>query len=143
VTRILLIEDNDVLADVVSEFLRDEGYAVTRTADMGEARYLLAAGTWDPCVVDPAGGSYDKLRSEDAASLRTLAAHTPVVVTTGRGWGEECPRGGARRLGDSVETVRPADAGASDRYGACASTDSSKQTEHPSSPDGNGLTVAA
>jgi len=98
---------------------------------------------WDVCVVDPAGGSYDKLRSEDAASLRTLAAHTPVVVTTGRGWARSAREEelgvlailskpyDLRMLAQVIGTVR------------ARPTDSSKQTEHPSSPDGNGLTVAA
>jgi DNA-binding response OmpR family regulator len=84
--RILLTEDDAVLAAVVGEFLRDEGHDVTRVADIGVARQLIAAGAWDLCLVDPAGTSYEMLRAEDIATFRELAAYSPVVVTTGRDW---------------------------------------------------------
>jgi DNA-binding NarL/FixJ family response regulator len=58
------------------------------------------------CIVDPTSGSYLELQPEDLASLRTLAAKAPVVVTTGREWATQTQ---AANLGVSAILHKPYD----------------------------------
>jgi DNA-binding response OmpR family regulator len=87
--RVLLTEDNSALAEVLTEFLEDEGHQVTRTADACQARHLPRGTGWDAWILDPGGNSFAELSPADAAELRRLAAHVPVVVTTGRTWAHQ------------------------------------------------------
>jgi DNA-binding response OmpR family regulator len=84
--RVLLLEDDHVLASVLADFLRDEGHVVTHALDMQQADCLARGSGWDACIVDPGGGSFLELGAADSAQLRRLATHVPVVVTTGRAW---------------------------------------------------------
>ena len=80
--RVLLTEDDPVLAGVLADFLREEGHLVT-CVDMRQAGCLAHWTGWDACILDPGGDSFFELRPSEAAELRHLAAHLPVVVTTG------------------------------------------------------------
>jgi DNA-binding response OmpR family regulator len=71
--RVLLTEDDSVLASVVRDFLCGEGHEVIHATNVDEAHRLLTTSAWDVCIVDPTGGSYLELQPEDLASLRTLA----------------------------------------------------------------------
>jgi DNA-binding response OmpR family regulator len=84
--RVLLLERDDALASVLADFLRDEGHVVTQALDMRQADCLARGSGCDACIVDPGGASFLELAPADAADLRRLARHVPVVVTTARGW---------------------------------------------------------
>jgi DNA-binding response OmpR family regulator len=84
--RVLLTEDDPILADVLAEFLREHGHRVTHVMDMRQAGCLAHWTGWDACILDPGGDSFLELRPSEAAELRHLAAHVPVVLTTGRAW---------------------------------------------------------
>ena len=103
--RVLLTEDDSVLAGVLADFLREEGHLVT-CVDMRQAGCLAHWTGWDACILDPGGDSFFELRPSEAAELRHLAAHLPVVVTTGRAWAQ---RADPARLGVRAILSKPFD----------------------------------
>lgn len=98
--RILLVEDDEVLAAAIREFLVDEHYAVDRAADGREAAELAAINGYDLAVLDwtlPRGGPNGL---ELVASWRRQGLQLPVLMLTGR-----------HEVGDRVDGL---DAGADD-----------------------------
>lgn len=80
--RVLLIEDNDDLAETIVERFRSEGHVVDREADGDEADDLLRYKKFDLILLDinlPGRNGYDILRS-----LRARNDETPVLVLTAR-----------------------------------------------------------
>jgi two-component system OmpR family response regulator len=81
--RIVLIEDNEALAQGISDSLRDQGYAVDWLADGTEAdRYLAAEGA-DIAIIDvnlPGMSGFDIVRA-----LRKRGGRLPVIMLTARG----------------------------------------------------------
>ena len=53
--RVLLTEDEPVLADLIVEFLQDEGHEVVLVPDLERAAELVRTTSWDAWVVDPPG----------------------------------------------------------------------------------------
>jgi len=94
--RVLLTEDDPVLAGVLADFLREEGHLVT-CVDMRQAGCLAHWTGWDACILDPGGDSFFELRP---------SAHLPVVVTTGRAWAQ---RADPARLGVRAILSKPFD----------------------------------
>ncbi len=52
--RVLLTEDEPVLADLVAEFLQDDGHPVVRVPDLQRASDRVCATSWDVWVLDHA-----------------------------------------------------------------------------------------
>jgi len=80
--RILVIEDEELLAAAVVEMLRDECYAVDLAADGGTAEELAAINSYDLIVLDwtiPAPTGIELL-----AQWRRGGQDTPVLMLTGR-----------------------------------------------------------
>jgi two-component system copper resistance phosphate regulon response regulator CusR len=96
--RILVVEDEDAIADFLVRGLREEGFAVERSADGEDAWHRLRSGGWDGVVLDwwlPGMDGLTLLRR-----LRQAADATPVLMLTAR---------------DAVpDRVRGLDAGADD-----------------------------
>jgi two-component system, OmpR family, copper resistance phosphate regulon response regulator CusR len=80
--RILVIEDEDQIADFVVRGLREEGFVVERAADGTEGWYYLSAMAWDLVLLDW------WLPGEDGLALlrrfRQLGKNTPVIFLTAR-----------------------------------------------------------
>jgi two-component system, OmpR family, copper resistance phosphate regulon response regulator CusR len=79
--RILLIEDEDGIADFLVRGLREEGFTVERAAD-GEAGWHALQGTWDLVLLDwwlPGPDGLTLLRR-----LRQAGRDTPVLFLTAR-----------------------------------------------------------
>ena len=96
--RILIVEDEEELADAVSEALRDEAYAVDLAADGPAAEELMAVNTYDLAVLDwsiPPPTGRDLL-----ARWRAAGRQLPIIMLTGR-----------RAVADRVDGL---DAGADD-----------------------------
>lgn len=96
--RIVLVEDNERLAQGIENSLRDQGYAVDWLSDGSEADRFLAAEGADIAIIDvnlPGLSGFDIVRA-----LRKRGDTLPVLMLTARG-----------ELDDRVEGL---DAGADD-----------------------------
>jgi len=81
--RLLLVEDNDRLADFVAKGLADSGFALDRVSNLAEADSALAVAPFDAVVLDlglPDGDGVDWLKGRRAAALQV-----PVLMLTARG----------------------------------------------------------
>ena len=97
--RILLVEDENAIAEPLAEGLRREGFAVERAATAAEA---LAAGETDLVLLDlrlPDGDGLDVCRR-----LRERS-DVPIIVVTARG--EEADRVVGLELGADDYVVKP------------------------------------
>jgi DNA-binding response OmpR family regulator len=80
--RLLLVEDNDRLAEFVGKGLGDSGFTLDRVAALAEASSALAAGQFDAIVLDlglPDGDGVEWLKGRRAAGLQL-----PVLMLTAR-----------------------------------------------------------
>ncbi|HTU27003.1 MAG TPA: response regulator transcription factor [Pirellulales bacterium] len=80
--RVLVVEDDELIAGSLLRGLREEGFAVERAADGAAAWQALHAGGWDLVILDW------WLPVEDGASVlrrfRQIDRHTPVMMLTAR-----------------------------------------------------------
>jgi two-component system, OmpR family, copper resistance phosphate regulon response regulator CusR len=80
--RVLVIEDEPVIADFLLRGLREEGYAVEHAADGGTAWSMLRSGEWDLVILDW------WLPEQDGLTLlqryRQVGHQTPVLFLTAR-----------------------------------------------------------
>jgi two-component system response regulator TctD len=80
--RVLVVEDNDELSDLLGQGLRRAGYEVDRAADVGTARTALSATRYAAVILDlglPDGDGMSVLRE-----LRHGSDGTPVLLLTAR-----------------------------------------------------------
>ena len=80
--RILIVEDDPVLADGLTRSLRGSDYAVDAANDGGEADHVLTAQSYDLVILDlglPKLDGYEVLRR-----LRRRGSKTPVLLLTAR-----------------------------------------------------------
>lgn len=80
--RLLLVEDNDALAEAVIERMRSEGHSIDRESDGAAAEGLLRFAQFDIVLLDinlPGRSGYEILRD-----MRARGDATPVMVLTAR-----------------------------------------------------------
>ena len=80
--RILVVEDDEEIADFVVRGLREEGYTVERAADGEAGRHLLTNGQWDLVLLDwwlPGTDGLGLLRR-----FRRAGGSAPVLFLTAR-----------------------------------------------------------
>ena len=78
--RILLVEDDEILLDLISEYLSENGYDVTTTNNAKDALDLAYERNFDLLILDvklPQGDGFSLL-----SSLRELGVTTPSIFTT-------------------------------------------------------------
>ena len=80
--RILVVEDDAHIADVVGLHLRDEGYEVVHAADGDQGLARLEEGGWDALVLDLMLPGVDGL--EICRRARRLPRYTPIIITSAR-----------------------------------------------------------
>ncbi len=83
--RVLVVEEHPPAAEMVADFLGDEGYAVTVALGLAEAADALAAARYDLVLCDSLRKSTTGLLTDrwgPLAQVRALAGDTPVVITT-------------------------------------------------------------
>jgi len=80
--RILLVEDDASIADVLAMHLRDEHYEVVHSADGAEGLRLLEQGGWDALVLDLMLPGVDGL--EICRRARAMTRYTPIIITSAR-----------------------------------------------------------
>ena len=100
--RLLVVDDEPMVREVVTRYLEQDGHAVTVAADGATALKALAEGPFDLVVLDLMLPHVDGLSV--LAELRREHT-TPVIVLTGRGEEEDRIRG--LRLGADDYVVKP------------------------------------
>jgi DNA-binding response OmpR family regulator len=103
--RILLVEDNQALAEGLSTILRSSGYAVDAVADGASAEAVAAAEAYDLVILDlnlPEMDGLDVLRA-----MRARANKAAVMILTARGTPEERVKG--LDLGADDYMIKPFD----------------------------------
>ena len=81
-TRILLIEDEAVLARNIARKLRKSGHIVQQAASASAARFALSVSRYDLVIADISLGDGDGL--EVLAAAAPMLSQTPVIVMTGQ-----------------------------------------------------------
>ncbi|SSW62489.1 response regulator transcription factor [Achromobacter veterisilvae] len=80
--RVLIVEDDAHIAELLRLHLRDEGYAVEHAADGNVGMRLLEEGNWDALVLDLMLPGIDGL--EICKRARAMARYTPIIITSAR-----------------------------------------------------------
>ncbi|MGC4398139.1 response regulator transcription factor [Hydrogenophaga sp. T2] len=80
--RILIVEDDVHIADLLRMHLGDEGFAVEHAADGDAGVALLERGHWDALVLDLMLPGVDGL--EICRRARAMARYTPIIITSAR-----------------------------------------------------------
>lgn len=96
--KIFLLEDDAYLRDGLSEMLFGQGYAVTATETISQAREIIASGVFDLIILDvmlPDGSGLDL-----CASLRASGVTSPILFLTA--------------CDDEINIVKGLDSGADD-----------------------------
>jgi DNA-binding response OmpR family regulator len=81
--RVLIVEDDAHIAEILSLHLRDEGYSVEHAADGDEGLRRLEAERWDALVLDLMLPGTDGL--EICRRARAMEHYTPTIITSARG----------------------------------------------------------
>jgi DNA-binding response OmpR family regulator len=81
--RVLLVEDDTDIAELVALHLRDEGFSVVHATDGAAGLELLEQHPWDALVLDLMLPGIDGL--EICRRARSLARYTPIIITSARG----------------------------------------------------------
>lgn len=80
--RILIVEDDPHIAELLRMHQRDEGYEVCHAADGDEGARQLERGSWDALVLDLMLPGVDGL--EICRRARAMARYTPIIITSAR-----------------------------------------------------------
>lgn len=80
--RILVVEDDDDIAELLRMHLRDEGYDAVRVADGTQGMAALEEGGWHALVLDLMLPGVDGL--EICRRARAMAHYIPIIITSAR-----------------------------------------------------------
>jgi DNA-binding response OmpR family regulator len=81
--RVLLVEDDADIAEIVALHLRDEGYTVEHATNGIAGLRLLEERAWDALVLDLMLPGIDGL--EICRRARSMERYTPIIITSARG----------------------------------------------------------
>lgn len=80
--RVLIVEDDVDIANVLGLHLRDEQYEVVHCANGDDGLRLLSQGGWDALVLDLMLPGVDGL--EICKHARAMASYTPIIIISAR-----------------------------------------------------------
>lgn len=80
--RILVVEDDSHIADLICLHLRDEHFEVIHSADGEKGLHLLEQGGWDALILDLMLPGVDGL--EICRRARAMTRYTPIIITSAR-----------------------------------------------------------
>jgi DNA-binding response OmpR family regulator len=80
--RVLIVEDDVHIANLLRMHLRDESYVVEHAADGNAGMRLLGEGRWDMLILDLMLPGVDGL--EICKRARTMARYVPIIITSAR-----------------------------------------------------------
>jgi len=80
--QVLIVEDDENIAELLRLHLRDEGYAIEHASDGDAGMRLVERGDWDALVLDLMLPGVDGL--EICRHARSMARYTPIIITSAR-----------------------------------------------------------
>ena len=80
--RVLIVEDDAHIAELLRMHLRDEGYTVEHVADGHAGMRAVEQGGWDALVLDLMLPGVDGL--EICRRVRAMTHYTPIIITSAR-----------------------------------------------------------
>jgi len=80
--RVLIVEDDIHIADLLRIHLQDEGYQVAHCADGSQGLAQVRAGGWDALILDIMLPGVDGL--EICRQARAMTTYTPIIITSAR-----------------------------------------------------------
>lgn len=80
--RVLVVEDDAHIADLICLHLRDELFEVVHSANGNEGLRLLEQGGWDALILDLMLPGVDGL--EICRRARAMTRYTPIIITSAR-----------------------------------------------------------
>ncbi|MYM27464.1 response regulator [Duganella sp. CY15W] len=80
--RVLIVEDDMPIADLLRMHLQDEGYQVTHCADGAQGLAQVRTGGWDALILDIMLPGVDGL--EICRQARAMTTYTPIIITSAR-----------------------------------------------------------
>lgn len=80
--RVLVVEDDTHIADLIVLHLRDEHFEVVHSADGDQGLRLLEQGGWDALILDLMLPGVDGL--EICRRARAMTRYTPIIITSAR-----------------------------------------------------------
>lgn len=80
--RVLIVEDDHPIAELLSLHLRDEGYVVTHAADGDAGLREIERGSWDAVILDLMLPGVDGL--EICRRIRATTHYTPIIIVSAR-----------------------------------------------------------
>jgi two-component system OmpR family response regulator len=80
--RVLIVEDDADIAELMRMHLHDEGYVIEHAADGDAGVRLLEQGRWDAVVLDLMLPGVDGL--EICRRARAMTRYTPIIITSAR-----------------------------------------------------------
>ena len=80
--RVLVVEDDAHIADLICLHLRDEQFEVVHSADGTEGLRLLEQGGWDALILDLMLPGVDGL--EICRRARNMTRYTPIIIISAR-----------------------------------------------------------
>ncbi|MGH7370013.1 MAG: PAS domain S-box protein, partial [Candidatus Methylomirabilaceae bacterium] len=101
--RILIIDDDRMVRDLLSDILQSEGHTVVPAAGGREGIRLFRQGTFDLVLTDL--GMPEFSGWEVAVAIKTIAPKTPVVLVTG--WGLTLDRAKLKAAGVDLVLTKP------------------------------------
>ncbi|MCO8166118.1 response regulator transcription factor [Pseudomonas sp. LJDD11] len=82
VKRVLVVEDDEHIAELICLHLRDERFEVVHSADGEQGLRLLEQGGWDALILDLMLPGVDGL--EICRRARAMTRYTPIIITSAR-----------------------------------------------------------
>ncbi|KKI41726.1 response regulator transcription factor [Hafnia alvei] len=80
--RILIVEDDSHIADLLALHLRDEGYHIEQAADGIAGMAMLEQGGWDALILDLMLPGIDGL--DICRRARSMTRYTPIIMISAR-----------------------------------------------------------
>lgn len=80
--QVLIVEDDENIAELLRLHLHDEGYAIEHATDGTAGMRLVERGAWDALVLDLMLPGVDGL--EICRQARSMARYTPIIITSAR-----------------------------------------------------------
>jgi len=80
--KILIVEDDSHIAELLNLHLRDEGYEITHAADGNLGVAYLEKGGWDALILDLMLPGIDGL--EICRRARNMTRYTPIIIISAR-----------------------------------------------------------